>query len=97
MPCKKVQTCSGEHRWNVRENCFLTILIPASIFPRTFFTTAQTSPIESPVETETERFKIRLPLSAAADLKVRKGNEVAILQGRGFANGGAGGAGWRWG
>jgi multidrug efflux pump subunit AcrA (membrane-fusion protein) len=53
----------------------LTVLLPTSISPRTFFTTAQTSPTEPP--TQTERFKIRLTLSASTDLKVREGDEVA--------------------
>jgi hypothetical protein len=46
-------------------------LIPATISPRTIFTTAQTLPAESSSETQTQRFKIRLTLSSSTDLKVR--------------------------
>jgi hypothetical protein len=51
-------------------------LIPATISPRTFFTTAQTAPAELVPEAQTERFKIRLTLSSSTDLKVREGDEI---------------------
>jgi DNA repair exonuclease SbcCD ATPase subunit len=54
-----------------------TVLLPATISPRTFFTTAQTAPAEPAPEAQTERFKIRLTLSSSTDLKVREGDEVA--------------------
>jgi hypothetical protein len=59
----------------------LTVLLPASISPRTFFTTAQTPPPETAPD-QTERFKIRLTLSNATDLKVREGGQSMI--GTGF-------------
>jgi hypothetical protein len=52
-----------------------TVLLPATISPKTFFTTAQTAPAE-PVPAQTERFKIRLTLSISTDLKVREGDEI---------------------
>jgi hypothetical protein len=50
-------------------------LIPATISPRTLFTTAQTAPTE-PSDTQAQRFKIRLTLSSSTDLKVREGDEI---------------------
>jgi len=51
-------------------------LLFGSISPRTFsFTTAQTSPAES-LDSQSQRFKIRLTLSSSTDLKVREGDEV---------------------
>jgi chromosome segregation ATPase len=55
----------------------LTVLLPASISPRTFFITAQTPPTEPFPDTQAQRFKIRLTLSNSTDLKVREGDEVA--------------------
>jgi len=50
-------------------------LVPATIPPRTLFTKAQTLPAES-LDSQSQRFKIRLTLSSSTDLKVREGDEV---------------------